>query len=67
MMCACDYKLLKIRCPVTVSYTHLDVYKRQGVSLPGVPQDFLKTSTIKIFTDGVSDSELQEVLQMERY
>ena len=40
---------------------------RVRLAYPEAQQNFSIISAIKIFTAGVSDSELQEVLQMERY
>ena len=50
-----------------VSYTHLDVYKRQRLAYPEAPEDFRIRFAVQTFIDGIRDCELQQVLRMARH
>ena len=56
-----------------VSYTHLDVYKRQSIdrlirlAYHEAPEDFRTSFAMQTFTAGDRDNELQQVLRMARH
>ena len=65
--------LILMYCIYPVSYTHLDVYKRQSIdrlirlAYPEAPEDFRIRFAVQTFIDGIGDCELQQVLRMARH